>query len=133
VNPISATSWLWKALRGHSVTFAVLMAFGLLGFSVIRWVKLGLHAVGAPWLLVLVLPGVFIGLLARWEHVWIPDEAKRKFWARGILGGSVFLVIAMAYLKPEPPVPADGANVSPTGSSQQPVKQPVRPRGPSGK
>lgn len=142
MNPISATSWLWKALRGHSVTFAVLMAFGLLGFSVIRWVKLGLDAVGTPWLAVFILPTIIIGLFAKWERVWIPEETRRKFWARSILAGSVLVASAMAYLKPKPPESAparspavnaagDASGAAPDESGA--VQKPVRPRGPSGK
>ena len=68
MNPVSAISWLWKSLRGHSVTFSVLMAFGLLGFSVVRWVKQGLGALGTPWLLVFILPTILIGVLAKRER-----------------------------------------------------------------
>jgi len=135
VNPISAISWLWKALRGHSVTFAVLMAFGLLGVSVIRWVKLGLGAFGAPWLAVLILPTILIGLLAKWERIWIPEEARRKFWARSILGASVLVAVVMAFLKPEPRAVPSGTDATghATDAHNEPAQKPPRPRGPSGK
>jgi hypothetical protein len=137
VNPISAISWLWKSLRGHSVTFAMLIAFGLLGFSVIRWMKQGLDAVGTPWLAVFVLPGILIGMLAKHERVWIPDEARRKLWARSILGASVLVAVLMAFLRPEPVAPTASPDANAAGAakdeSESPVQKTVRPRGPSGK
>jgi hypothetical protein len=119
------------------VTFAVLMAFGLLGVSVIRWVKLGLGAFGAPWLAVLILPTILVGLLAKWEREWIPEETRRKFWARSILGASVLVAVAMAFLKPEPEPSAVPPKTDATGRAMDtyndPAPKQVRPRGPSGK
>jgi hypothetical protein len=135
VNPLSAISWLWKALHGHSVTFAVLMAFGLLGVSAIH-LKMGLGAVGVPWLLALILPTLVIGMFAKWERVWIPEEARRKFWARSILGASVAAALATALLRPAPTERMRATNTldgSAAGGSLESLKKPVRPRGPSGK
>jgi biotin transporter BioY len=129
VNPVSAISWLWKALRGHSVTFAVLLAFALLGVSVIRWVQMGLDALGTPWLLGFILPTILIGVLAKKERVWIPEETRRKFWARCIVGGAVAIAAVMAYFRPDPPEPPPNQS----GVAAEPVQRPLRPRGPSGK
>jgi hypothetical protein len=138
VNPISAISWFWKALRGNSVTFAVLLACALLGMSVLRWLKDGLYAVGTPWWLVLVIPSVLIGLLAKKERVWIPDEARRRLWARSVVVGAVLLSVLIALLKPAPKATPAKANLensagSPAGESAATPSPSMRPRGPSGK
>jgi hypothetical protein len=132
VNPISASSWLWKALRGHSVTFAVLMACGLLGVSIVHWLKVGLDALHAPWLAALLVPTFVIGLLAKKEKTWIADEARRRFWARSILAGAAVLAAALAWLRPEA-----AATTAPENSDTVPASAAAptspRPRGPSGK
>jgi membrane protease YdiL (CAAX protease family) len=117
VNPISALSWIWKALRGRSVTFAALFAFTLAGFSVLAWIKAALQAAGASWLVLLVLPTVLLAVLARKEMDWIPDEDVRRRWARGLIFGSLFAAIASAVLLPSPPGPeaSEGAPVRKIG------------------
>jgi hypothetical protein len=133
VNPVSATTWLWKALRGNSITFAALLACALLGVSVLRLLKDGLYAVGAPWWLVLVIPSTVIGLLAKKEAVWIPDEGRRRCWARGLVVGSVVLSAILAFLSPapEPVAPEQTDKAGPAAQPAPPVSP--RPRGPSGK
>lgn len=134
MNFISALSWAWKALRGHSVTFAVMMACALLGVSVLRALRQGLGALHVPWLATLLLPAMLIGLLAKKERTWIPDEGKRKRWARSIVGGSVVLAIVIALLTPDPvAAPRNDETSSPAQSGEATRSAPVRPRGPSGK
>ena len=117
------------------MTFAVLLACALLGVSVLRLVKEGLYAVGTPWWLVLIIPSVLIGMLAKKEAVWIPDEALRRRWARGLVIGSVVLSVLIAFIKPTPAKPpADPARQNPAEPATQPsAPSSVRPRGPSGK
>ncbi len=135
MNPISAATWFWKALRGNSVTFAVLLACALLGVSVLRLVKEGLYAVGTPWWLVLIIPSVLIGVLAKKEAVWIPDEGLRRRWARGLVIGSVVLSVLMAFFKPTPASPPADQGRQSTSDIAEPPSAPasIRPRGPSGK
>ena len=135
MNPISAFSWFWKALRGYSVTFAVLLAFALLGVSLIQWLKGALKAMGAPWLAVFILPTVVIGLLAKNERVWIVDDARRKFWSRGILIAAVTLSAGIAILRKEDAAQRDAvpSEHAPASSPAESAPRPIRPRGPSGK
>lgn len=109
MNPFSAISWIWKALRGRSVTFAVLFALTLAGFSVLGWIKAGLSAAGASWLVLLVFPTILLMILARKETDWIPDEDVRRRWARGLIFGSLFAALATSLLLPSPPEPENPA------------------------
>ena len=121
-------------MRGHSVTFAVVLACALLGVSVLRAIREGLGALHAPWLVTLLLPAMLVGLLAKKERTWIPDDGKRKRWARSIVGGSVVLAIVIALLTPDPVVTPRAGETSPPGQSGEGTRSaPLRPRGPSGK
>ncbi|ACB73537.1 hypothetical protein Oter_0246 [Opitutus terrae PB90-1] len=102
VNPISASSWLWRALRGHSVTFAALFACSLLGLSVFSEFRGLLDRIDAPWYVWLLAPIVLVSALAKKEQEWIPDARKRLWWARGLVIGSIVAVILIASLAPEP-------------------------------
>jgi hypothetical protein len=112
----------------------MLLAFALLGVSVLHGFKEGLRAVGTPWLMVIVIPSVLIGLLAKNEHSWIPDEARRRFWARSIVVGAIMLCVVLSWIKAaieSPPTEVPGEQSTPTDSnSAMPL---TRPRGPSGK
>lgn len=105
MNPLSAVTWLWKALRGRSVTFAALFALTLTGFSVITWLKWLLAVSGAHWLALLVGPTLVLGLLVRKEPEWIPDEQVRRKWARGLVFGSVLAALISGLIVPEAPKP----------------------------
>jgi hypothetical protein len=94
INPF-AISWLWRGFKGNSVTFALLFASLLLGWSLSHWVKVGLTHLGVHWLYVMIIPVVFFSWLAKREPLYIPDEAKRKLYARGLIAGSIVLAIVI--------------------------------------
>jgi hypothetical protein len=98
VNPF-AISWLWRGFKGNSVTFALLFASFLVGLSLSHYVKLGLTRLGVHWLYVMILPVVFFSWLAKREERLIPDEAKRKLWARSLIAGSIVLAIVINQLR----------------------------------
>jgi hypothetical protein len=98
VNPF-AMSWLWRGLRGSSVTFALLFASCLLGWSLSHYVKLGLTKLGVHWLYVLILPVFFFSWLAKHEERWVPDERQRKLWARSLIAGSILLAVLIHALR----------------------------------
>jgi hypothetical protein len=123
VNPITAFSWSWKALRWRSVTFAALFASTLLGFSVMHALRTGLGAVGLGWFGILILPTVLVAIVARKEREWITDEAQRRRWSRGLIFGSIAIAMIYASLRPHPPASDD----SPESLHM------VRPHGPPGK
>lgn len=98
VNPF-AIAWLWRGFKGNSVTFALLFACLVLGWSVpgSLWVFLRQH--GVHWLFALVIPGLFFSWLAKREDRIIPDEAKRKFWARGLIVGSIVMALLISGIR----------------------------------
>lgn len=93
-------SWTWRALRGHSVTFAVLFACAVLGISVIAGFRHLLSELGAPWYAWLLVPIVAIAYLAKKEPEWLPDPRVRKRWARGLFFGSIILAVTLAKFGP---------------------------------
>lgn len=107
MNPLTEGSWLWRAWRGHSVTFAALFALAMLGVSAVSWFRQGLRELGAPWWLALILPAVLIAVIARKEKEWMPDADRRSKWARWLAAGAIAFVMISAKLAPEkPPAPA---------------------------
>lgn len=128
MNWVSGTSWLWKALRGQSVTFAALFALSLLGLSVVRVLRHMLGALGVPWLALIVLPVVIFGYIAKREKDWMPDEAQRRRWSRNLVFGAVGISVVLALLTPKRP------EENGTAASESPSSAPaVRHHGPSGK
>lgn len=98
VNPF-AFSWLWRGLRGNSVTFSLLFATTLLGLSLSHYVKLVLTKLGVHWLYVLIIPVFFFSWLAKREEGWVADERQRKLWARSLIAGSILLAMLIHALR----------------------------------
>lgn len=94
INPF-AVGWLWRGLRGHSVTFSALFASFVLGASISGGVGRLLMSLGVHWLYVLILPAVLFSWMAKKEPQWIPDEGRRKALARWTLAVSVALAIVI--------------------------------------
>jgi hypothetical protein len=103
LSPIAAMSWSWRALRGHSVTFAALFALGVLGMSAIAEFRHLLARLGAPWYAWLLAPMFALGYLAKKENDWMPEAKTRKRWARGLFFGSIALAVAIAKWGPNRP------------------------------
>lgn len=97
-NPV-AVSWFWRGVRGHSVTFAVLFAALLLGWSIMSELRHLLRHLGVHWIYAMILPTLFFIWLARSEDRFIPDEANRKLYARSLIAGSILLAIVIAKLR----------------------------------
>lgn len=97
VNPF-AISWLWRGFKGRSVTFALLFASFVLGWSLSHQVNVLLTRLGVHWLYALMLPAFFFMWLAKREERFIPDLTKRTLWARWLIGGSIALALLIAWL-----------------------------------
>jgi hypothetical protein len=93
VNPL----WFWRGL--NSVTFAALFASLLLGASIAGGFRHLLSAFGFHWLYVILIPIFLFSWLSSKEAQWIPDEGKRKLWARGLVVGSILLVMLISWLR----------------------------------
>jgi hypothetical protein len=98
VNPL----WLWRGLKGNSVTFAALFASVLLGASIAGGFKHLLASLGVHWLYVVLIPIFLFSWLSHKEPQWLPDEGKRKLWARSLIVGSILLALLIGWLRPEP-------------------------------
>lgn len=96
---IFAVNWFIKGLRGNSVTFALLFASFIVGLSLSHFVKVILARLGVHWLFILILPVVFFSWLAKREAQLIPDEQKRKWWARGLIAGSIIVALLINWLR----------------------------------
>lgn len=96
---IGPITWLWRGLRGRSVTFSLLFASFVLGVSIAGGVQRLLAALGVHWLYVLILPAVLFTWLNGREPKWIPDERKRRAWALGLIFGSALLAIAINQIR----------------------------------
>ena len=96
---IFAANWFLKGLRGNSVTFALLFASCLVGFSLSHLIHVVLEKLGVHWLYVMILPVVFFTGLAKREDRIMPDEAKRKLYARGLIAGSILLALLLAWIR----------------------------------
>ena len=96
VNPF-AISWLWRGFMGRSMTFALLFASCVLGWSLSHYVNMLLTRLGVHWLYALMLPAFGFMWLAKREDRVFPDETKRKLCARGLIGGSILVAILIAW------------------------------------
>jgi hypothetical protein len=108
INPFDLPS-LWKAVRNFSLTFAVVFASGLLGFSVTGLLRRALGELSLPWLLLWLLPTVLIAVIARYESRIIRNPVLRRQIAVVVLlaavGVHTVLVRLRRQLAPaEPPV-----------------------------
>jgi hypothetical protein len=98
VNPF-AISWLWRGFKGKSVTFALLFATFVLGWPLSREVNHLLARIGVHWLYAMVLPAIFFMWLAKRENRLIPEEDKRKLYARVLIVGSGVLAIVINQIR----------------------------------
>ena len=98
MNPF-AISWLWRGFKGNSVTFAAMFASLVLGASITGGFTRLLKALGFHWLYVVLVPIFFFSFLAKLEPQVIPDEGKRKLYARSLIAGSIVLAIVIAKLR----------------------------------
>jgi hypothetical protein len=83
------------------VTFAALFAAGLLGLSILGWVRHVLDRWGAPWYLLIVLPMLLVTVFARKEEEWLPDPEFRMKCARWLIFGSIVMVMVSSLFMPK--------------------------------
>jgi hypothetical protein len=110
VDIFSVSGWFWRAWRARSITFAALFALSLLGVSVLSGFRHVLKALGAPWLIWLVVPFAVVALVSRKEAEWVPEAADRRKWAIRLIVGSIVVALVVAKFRPDP-VPDSAAPV----------------------
>jgi hypothetical protein len=116
---MSAFAWLWRAVRGQSVTFAALFACGVLGLSIIGEFRHLLARWHAPWYAWIIIPILAIGYLAKQESKWMPEVETRRKWSRRLVFGSIGIALLVSWLSPgaEAPPPAPPATgLTPQGN-----------------
>lgn len=94
-----AIGWFWRGFKGKSVTFALLFAAFVLGLSISSELGRLLNRLGVHWLYALILPAVLFLVLAKLEPRFIPDESKRKLWARSLIAGSLAVAVLISWLR----------------------------------
>ena len=128
MNLFSTIAWTLRALRGYSVTWAVVLASALLGVPLVRLLRQSLDAAGMGWWGTLLVPVALIGYCARHEQVWIPNEARRRRWAWGIVIAAILVAGVLARFGAERAPDDETKRTSPA-----PREQPLRSHGPPGK
>ena len=120
MNPVTGSSWFWRAWRGRSVTFAALFASGILGLSVLSSFRHLLSRWGAPWFFWLLAPFFVVAILSRKEQEWLPDPELRSRCARWLVLGSIAIVLVTTWLNPKRPEPAAASptKAEPVGRAQ---------------
>ncbi|MGJ3241678.1 MAG: hypothetical protein ACFE0O_01795 [Opitutales bacterium] len=125
MNPFSLRL-LWKAIRGRSLTFALLFAMVLLGYSGFGLMKSVFLAMPfLPVWMAYVLPFVIIGLLARFEPKLMPDPRRRRILSFGVVGLSIALASVAwrwerAVEAKSEPVPAVAIEAGTAGAGEGP-------------
>lgn len=100
VNPF-ALSWLWRGFKGKSITFALLFACFVLGWTVTGSVFVLLRKSGVHWFFALVGTVLFFSWLAKQEDKVLPDEKQRALYARGLIVAAIVVAVLIAWLRPK--------------------------------
>lgn len=82
------------------MTFALLFASLLLGASIAGGIQRLLALLSVHWLYVILIPIFLFSWPNKMEPQWLPDEGKRKLYARSLIIGSIVVAILIAGLKP---------------------------------
>lgn len=118
--------WLWRALRGRSVTFALVFFLAVVGFSTPRLIRGVLEPLPLPWLIVWIAPLIFLAFLAKLEPKLIPSEIHRRRLALGLVAAAlIFFFVVPGLLPPdEPPPPTEPVEEQSPGTKR--LKPPSR-------
>jgi hypothetical protein len=93
--PFLSLRALWKGLKGNSLIFSLVFAMALMGFSLAGMLRLTLRELGLWWPLMLLLPFVVIGRLARLEARLRLRPRIRRACVLILIGGSISLTLAL--------------------------------------
>jgi hypothetical protein len=92
--------WLWRALRGRSVTFALVFLLAMVGLSAPRAIRNLLEVLSLPWLIAWIAPLILLGLLAKLEPRLIRSEKIRGRIALGLVAAGLVFVFVIPRLLP---------------------------------
>ncbi len=104
MNPFDLR-WLWRAVRGRSVTFALVFFLAVVGLSAPRLIRGLLEPLSLPWLVGWIAPLILLGLLAKLEPKLIPVEKHRVRIALGLIVAALVFVFVVPRMLPEKDMP----------------------------
>ena len=129
MNPLSIRA-LWKGLRGKSLTFSVVFAMAVMGSSFGGLLRAPLQTIGIWAPLVVILPIVATGMLAKQENkLKIPDEMRRICSYALIFGAILLAIILWRYEVWLENKYADSVQFGPRFVEPEPVILKTGPRG----
>jgi hypothetical protein len=100
MNPFDLR-WLWHAIRGRSLTFALIFLLTVVGVSATDLIRSGLEPLAlSPWTAWLA-PLVLIWIMLRLEPVIVPSAKLRRWIALALVALALALVYALPRLLPE--------------------------------
>ncbi|AHF00305.1 hypothetical protein [Thioalkalivibrio paradoxus] len=94
MNPFDLR-WLWQAVRGRSLTLALVFLLALLGMSAPDLLRRVLDPLGLAGWLAWIAPAIALWILVRLEPIVIPSEQVRQRLALAVVLGALTLVWAM--------------------------------------
>jgi hypothetical protein len=94
MNPLSLRA-LWKGLRGRSLTFSIVFAMAIMGSSFGGLLRAPLRTIGIWGPLVLLLPIILTGLLAKHEHKLGISLWVRRVCSYTLIFGSIALAVLL--------------------------------------
>ena len=127
MNPLSLRA-LWKGLRGRSLTFSIIFAMAIMGSSFAGLLRAPLRTIGIWGPLVLLLPIIVTGLLAKHEHKLSLSVRFRQLCSYTLIFGSI--VLAVLLWRYENRLEETYANSFEKGPLFKEEENPVRRRGP---
>ena len=86
---------LWRGLRGKSLTFSLVFAMALLGFSFSGILRAPLRYIGIWAPLLFILPIIATGLLARQENKLKLRDDFRRTCSYTLIFGSILLTLLL--------------------------------------
>lgn len=94
MNPLSLRA-LWKGLRGRSLTFSVVFALAIMGSSFGGLLRAPLRTIGIWGPLVLLLPIIATGMLAKHESKLKISDNMRRMCSYALIFGSILLAVIL--------------------------------------
>ncbi len=100
MNPFDLR-WLWRAVRGHSLTLALVFLLTVIGLSTPDLIRRGLAPLDLSWWMLWLAPLIVIWLMMRLEPVFVPSEKLRRWLALGVVLVALAVVFVFPRLFPE--------------------------------
>ncbi len=100
MNPFDLR-WLWGAIRGRSLTLALVFLLTMIGLSAPDLIRGGLAPLDLSWWTLWLAPALVIWVMMRLEPVLVPSEKLRRWLALGVIMVALAVVFVLPRLMPE--------------------------------